>query len=370
MIVKMLPALLACLVLQAGCGDVSPADGSSGGTPEYDLVKVDSIGVELGDSNYVFGAVIDAVVLTDGRIALLDIFKQKVSVFSHEGEFIGCAGSGGSGPGQFTSPYSIAALSGGGFAVADVQLRKVVFFDSSLAFSRELGDFTPAGPLRIQGGPEGSIIGSRMNYYFDEEEGTVYSGSEYGRWRDSLEPALVYLESYALHTSDDHVFYTFASSGDGGFFCAPVSETEYVVTGFDPVGDTLFTTELPWSVTPKTQEELDAARPHMVIPGPGSESTSSELSGNWKPDSLRNAARVLGVDNLGRLWVRSGRGTGPTPCFDLFDCEDGSLLMSIETSLPVSASVWAIRVTESGILGWDHNPSDYPRVYLLELVER
>jgi len=185
-----------------------PANEAPDGLPEYDLVKVDSIGVELGDSNYVFGAVIDAVVLTDGRIALLDIFKQKVSVFSHEGEFIGCAGSGGSGPGQFTSPYSIAPLSGGGFAVADVQLRKVVFFDSSLAFTRELSGFMPAGPLRIQGGPEGSIIGSRMNYYFDEDEDTVYSGSEYGRWRDSLEPDLLYLESYALHTSDDHVFYT------------------------------------------------------------------------------------------------------------------------------------------------------------------
>jgi hypothetical protein len=136
------------------------------------------------------------------------------------------------------------------------------------------------------------------------------------------------------------------------------------------MGNTLFTTELPWSVTPKTQDELDVARPHMVIPGPGSESTSSELSANWKPDSLRYAARLLGVDSLGRLWVKSGRGAGPAPCFDLFDCTDGSLLMSIETSLPVSASVWAVRVTESGILGWDHNPSDYPRVYMLELVER
>jgi len=367
---RMLSVLLAWLFLFSGCGDVSPTDGSSGETLEYDLVKVDSIGVELGDSNYVFGAVIDAVVLTDGRIALLDIIRQKVSVFSHEGEFIGCAGSGGSGPGQFTSPYSIAPLSGGGFAVADVQLCKVVFFDSSLVFSRELSGFTPAGPLRIQGGPEGSIIGSRMNYYFDEEEETIYSGVEYCRWRGSVEPDLLYLESYALHTSDDRVFYTFASAGDGSFFCAPISETEYVITGFDPAGDTLFTTELPWSMTPKTQEELDVARPGMVIPGPGSESTSSELSAGWKADSLRNATYLFGVDSLGRLWAKSGRGAGSTPFFDLFDCEDGSLLMSIETSLPVSASVWAFRVTESGILGWDHNPSDYPRVYLLELVER
>lgn len=362
--------VIAGLALQAGCGNESPVDGSYVEPPEFDLVRVDSIGIELGDSNYVFGAVIDAVVLTDGRIALLDIFKQKVSVFSHDGEFIGCAGSGGSGPGQFSSPYSIAALSGGGFAVADVQLRKVVFFDSSLEFSRELSDFTPMGPTRIQSGPEGSIIGSRMNYYFDEEDGAIYSGIEYCRWRDSLEPDLVYLESYALHSSEDHVFYSFASSGDGGFFCAPVSETEYVITGFDPVGDTLFTTELPWAVTPKTQEELDVARPHMVIPGPGSESTSSELSANWKPDSLRSAARVLGVDGLGRLWVDSGRGTGSAPFFDLFDCVDGSMLLSFETSLPISANVWAFRVTETGILGWDHNPSDYPRVYLLEFVER
>ncbi len=34
------------------------------------------------------------------------------------------------------------------------------------------------------------------------------------------------------------------------------------------------------------------------------------------------------------------------------------------------ARYWSFKVSESGILGWDHNPADFTRIYILELVER
>jgi len=119
----------------------------------------------------------------------------------------------------------------------------------------------------------------------------------------------------------------------------------------------------------KTEEELEVARPGMVIPGPGSESTSSELSADWSPDSIRSSGSLIGLDGENRLWVKSGRGATASPIFDLYDADDGSSLGSIETTLPAIAQLWNIKIFESGILGWYHNPGDYPRVYILELVD-
>jgi hypothetical protein len=336
----------------------------------YDLAKVDSIGIELGDSNYVFGAILDATYLNDGRIALLDVLQRKILVFSDSGEFIGSAGREGMGPGEFISPCSMTALSNGGFAVSDVQQGKIVFFNATLEFEKELGGFQPIAPDLIRTGPNGSVFGRRLNWYYDEDEEKIYSGSEYCLWSDSVQPDRIYREDYFLQSSDDHFSCGIASAEDGRFFTMPLSKNEYTITGYSSAGDISFQIELPWEIIFLTEEELLAARPGMFIPGPGSESTSSELSANWSPDSTRNSGFPIGLDDENRLWVKSGRGNTASPVFDLYNADDGSSLSMVETTLPAIARFWNYRVCEQGILGWDQNPGDYPRVYLLELVNR
>lgn len=359
------------LIAFSGCNETGSEEVSNDNTqPRYDLVKVDSIGIELGDSNYVFGAILDAVYLTDGRIALLDLLKRQIFVFSGSGEFIRSVGREGMGPGEFISPYSLTALSDGGFAVSDIQQCKILFFNSSLEYVRELGGFQSMAPDRISIGPGGSVFGRRMNWYYDEDQEELYSGSEYCLWSDSVEPDRIYQENYFLHSSDDHFFCGIASDEDGRFFTMPSSKTEYRITGYTSVGDISFQIELPWETTYLTEEELIVARPGMIIPGPGSESTSSELSADWSPDSIRSAGYLAGLDGENRLWVKSGRGETASPVFDLYDATDGSSLGSIETTLPAIARFWNIRIFKSGILGWDHNPGDYPRVYILRLIDR
>ena len=126
-------ALLSLAFFIACSKSDEPNLNSNNNLQGYDLVKSDSIGIELGDSNYVFGAILDAVYLSDGRIALLDVIQRKILVFSSTGEFICSAGREGMGPGEFISPFSMTALSNGGFAVSDVQQGKVVFFNSGLS---------------------------------------------------------------------------------------------------------------------------------------------------------------------------------------------------------------------------------------------
>ena len=366
-----LALFLSILSIFISCGEPETIESANESTQhQYDLIKVDSIGIELGDSNYVFGAIIDATYLVDGRIALLDILQRKILVFSGNGEFIGSAGREGMGPGEFISPYSITALSDGGFAVSDIQQGRITFFDSTLEYVKELSGFQPMAPDRIRIGPNGSFFGRRHNWYYDEDEDELYSGSEYCLWSDSVQPDQIYQENYFLHSSDDHFFCGIASSEDGRFFTMPSSKIDYRITGYTSEGDVSFQIELPWETMYLTEEELLAARPHMVIPGPGSESTSSELSADWSPDSTRGAGILAGLDAENRLWVKSGKGEIASPIFDLYNATDGSSLGSIQTTLPAIARFWSVRVSESGILGWDHNPGDYPRVYMLELIDR
>ncbi|MCD4775386.1 MAG: hypothetical protein K8S15_04955, partial [Candidatus Aegiribacteria sp.] len=61
-------SLISILALLIGCAESNPAPeeiGSNTHQPRYDLMKVDSIGIESGDSNYVFGTIIDAAYLND-----------------------------------------------------------------------------------------------------------------------------------------------------------------------------------------------------------------------------------------------------------------------------------------------------------------
>jgi len=362
---------LLLLAFYIGCSESNePTLSSTNNYQAYDLVKSDSIGIELGDSNYVFGAILDAVYLSDGRIALLDVLQRKILVFSNTGEFISSVGREGMGPGEFISPFSLTALSNGGFAVSDVQQGKVVFFNSGLELEKEITGFSPMAPDIIRTGQGESVFGRRMSWYFDEDSDELYSGAEYCLWSDSITPDRVYQEDFFPHSSSDHVYCGMASADDGRLFTMPSSKTEYKIIGYSLSGDISFQVELPWETIFLTEDELLAARPHLIIPGPGSESTSAELSADWSPDSIRNSGYPIGIDDSNRLWVKSGRGETASPVFDLFNSEDGSYLGAIETSLPAIARFWNYRVCEQGILCWDHKHQDYPRVYILNLIDR
>ncbi len=64
------------------------------------LTVVDSIGVELGDSNYVFGAVREVEIGPDGDIYVVDWIECTIYRYSSNGEFIQRIGRRGNGPGE------------------------------------------------------------------------------------------------------------------------------------------------------------------------------------------------------------------------------------------------------------------------------
>ncbi|MCD4847816.1 MAG: 6-bladed beta-propeller, partial [Candidatus Aegiribacteria sp.] len=149
---------LTFLILMLACGaQESPSeevvDEPITATEEYVLPDADvymtitdSIGVELGDSNYVFGSIAGVSLTPESDIAVLDRQKACVSLFSPEGEFIGRIGRKGSGPGEFLLPVGMAFFPDGGLVVSDGMGGKLIYFNSDLEYESDLSGFYPSPP--------------------------------------------------------------------------------------------------------------------------------------------------------------------------------------------------------------------------------
>ena len=78
-----------------------------------------SIGVAEGDPAYEFHRVLDAALLSDGRLAVLDWGSRQVRLFGSDGRLVGIQGQEGGGPGEYRSPQMLWVLPGDSIAVYD-----------------------------------------------------------------------------------------------------------------------------------------------------------------------------------------------------------------------------------------------------------
>jgi len=361
----------AVLLMSLSCGDETDnitevnRDEST-----IELVIADTIGIEIGDSNYVFGAIIDAAFMPDGRIALLDVVKNRISVFSQDGEFLFSTGNTGIGPGEFNEPSSIAILPNGDIAVVDHMQYKIVVFDYHFCLKREICAFIPQPPATIRAGNDSSVVGLQL-HYFIEDDG-IYIGSRLGSWSDSPEPDIVYYSKYSRHDGDGPAQMhrvAFCTDSDGNVFYSPFSQDEYRILGFTPNGDTLFNLSEPYIRMNKTPEEIASEHLSYMVGTPGfDDSDARRMLAQWEPDPVRYAITGLYVDQLQRLWVATGRGEGSSPVFEVYKIS-GSHLYTVSTELPAEAHNWRMVFGENRILAFDQNPDDYSKVIIINITE-
>ena len=76
------------------------------------FVEEASIGVDVGDDEYMFG-MINSVYATADRIYVADVQVPAVRVYDHEGTFVRTLGRAGQGPGEYQYPAVVAADSSG-----------------------------------------------------------------------------------------------------------------------------------------------------------------------------------------------------------------------------------------------------------------
>ncbi|MCK5841779.1 MAG: 6-bladed beta-propeller [Candidatus Sabulitectum sp.] len=347
--------------------------------PHYIIAAVDTIGIELGDSNYVFGQTDAALFGTRGEILVLDGSKKQISVFSPDGEFLRTIGRQGSGPGEFLRPMAMALLGNGQIAVSDPWGGKITLFDSSYAYHDEITGFFPAPPLSIEGADGQAIIGLMKK--FDIENDLV--GYALARLDGTAEPAYIYAEEMVtmeptmIGPGYTETTVAFASDIQGRVFTSTTSTDNYLINGFFPDGELFLEIQLPYDAIAKTQQEMDKEIEDFNtslenratsggggrMQGMGVQIPADEL--NYEPLPDHYAISELMIDPQERIWAR--RGSEPLPYFDVFDLE-GELLFTaaVEEGDPDSQD-WTIVVGENNLLGFSSDPEGYPKVVILIL---
>ncbi len=98
-----------------------------GGTAQ--LVEEMSIGVDIGDDEYMFGGIRN-IYATDEHIYLTDSQVSAVRVYDTDGQFVRSIGNGpGQGPGEYESPTLVNGTTDGTIFVYDARLRRLTAYD-------------------------------------------------------------------------------------------------------------------------------------------------------------------------------------------------------------------------------------------------
>ncbi len=373
--VVLLPALA---VILAACGPGNPS-AEPGETvigadlPEVDvwLSITDSIGLELGDSNLVFGMPATAAWMPGERIAVMDMQKCRASIFSRDGGFITSVGRQGSGPGEFLLPSWLSVTESGGLMVSDAMAGRLDLFDSTLTYSGSMGGFFPSPPVITVPIGDTAFVGMKPD--FEQNDQGMFMGYRVARWNTTgPEPEVIYLRNLTLlrdptdmsTMTDDMVI--FAASPDGRVYTTVFSTEKYGFSAWNPDGTPLFTVSEPFERVGKNPEEMETER-RFVQDRMRQGGAPDFMVDSYEPSRYRYAITSLAIAPDGTLWV--GLGTYNHPVFRVYDASTGEYLYTAALENPETPRDLTVTMNRWGFTAMDQMSGDWPRVYLLEISQ-
>ena len=362
--------VIIVLIIFLSCGgEDQPASMPGPDVPTGELVFVDSIGVEMGDSTYMFGSIKGLLYASDGSIVLLDRAFSRIMVYSPDGEFQRQIGREGDGPGEMSLTVLMVLTGNGDLLITQRDAMEHFNFPSGEWIEEYPRGETPP-PFVLQGMPDSTFVGVHLDIL--PEDGRIIAEVILGIYAPgNNEPSVLLVErSFDLNPMNAAFLfedvldaYSVAVKDDGTIYVASRSGSEYKVTGFSPDGEEVF--ELirndieAVEMTPEElQEEKEFMEARLASMGAGGQRCS--------PNPLLPMISDLGIGQDGNLWVR--RGNVPLPVFDVYNTS-GELLRAVTLQVnPDEGRYWNVSVLPDGILAYSENPSQgYQKVYMLDI---
>ncbi len=373
--------LLTCISIilvlaAAACGNGRPEPAVDEPVEDtsvtLELLFVDSIGVELGDSNYVLGSIEASSHTADGNILILDRPACCVREFTIEGEFVRQYGRRGTGPGEVVNPLSMTRLTNGNIAILDMQTGGLHAFSPEGEWLGITADIVNEPILWITPAESNTYVGTHNT--FDIEDGQMFVTAVVGKYEsDSKEPVITYWENrfpfdfmdFTVLINESYFANVFTSDREGNVFLAQRDTEEYQITGYDVNGEIFVEFGLDIPMVEKSEQEIIEEAEFWNTRARNMGATGQL---NYLPDPFRWKIHSMGIDDQQRLWVR--RGTIETPTLDVFDYEGNHLFIAELPGITgYSGLLWEVHVDEFGILVWSLDPPDgYQKLYIVELA--
>lgn len=322
------------LLLIGACGSEQAETYTEAELEVIQLSVTDTIGIELGDSCYVFGYLADAV-RTDSIIYALDMSYAQLRMYTPDGEYSGYIGGRGDGPGELVMPQWLELFSDGSMIIQDI---------TDLGLYNSRGEWL--SHIFVHSG-------NWPTHHTVTGPGTVAV-----RWHEFLrEPSHMlrqFIASYDLEGEFQAEFMTdsicipvdpedntdalnrtffshyFCGDLDGNLYMVQQHIPQYrvVCCGADAVPFDTLSLDLP--VVYKTEDEIALEKRHIeeYLTGMG---TSNVMQWIYDPDTFRAPIDGIWLGWEGNLWVL--RGTESTPVFDVWSIPEGELLYRAELDL-------------------------------------
>jgi len=369
--------IIAGLLFAAGCGENAPetADNETdtGQTEVRTLVKIDSIGVELGDSTLVFGAIEGMVTGPDGNIAVLDRAACCIKIFTTEGDFVRQISRRGNGPGELISTGFLAITGNGTLILAGDGSETVGVHSFDYFTGSWTGSETSYGapPTCLEGASGATYMRKSLEMDPTSDEPVAIARitlNEIGR----EEPLVLFqetriplnLENMGEVVSLVWFGYDLACDFSGRFYVAPRSTQEAVVYAYDAAGEELFTIVPDGEPTLRSLEELETER--LVLAAKATAMDSAEIIPSLQPDPYKPMIRGLEVDAEGNLWVLAGGPAQPT--FQVFDRTGCYLYTAVLQGEVPDGHSWNFNFSGGNILAYAEDPAlGFQKLYVLAL---
>ncbi|MCD4775017.1 MAG: hypothetical protein K8S15_03080 [Candidatus Aegiribacteria sp.] len=359
----------------AGCGasDNSTTTASMiqiDTNPTVTLVPVDSIGMEMGDSNYVMGGVEGAAFGPDGSIAVLDCGRSAVRLYSPEGVYLRSIGRRGNGPGELQNVTFMAISDSGHIHLSGTgsDMPGAHSYDYYTGeWLGSCGTFIP--PSCLEGARGNSYLRKDISFEVDGDDIVLpITISMYEAGTD--EPLVTYFEEIVPFDMTDDVGmleldwygYDIAVGSEGMVLIAPRSTEEALIVACDSAGNEIRTLELPYQPARRTEEEMEMERNILRAKA----IASNESPVGLEPDPFKPMIRGLETDGEGNLWVLQG---GPSiPTFTVLSPSGEFLFTARVAGEPQDGSTWRFHIDENGFLAYAEDPfSGFQKIYILQM---
>ena len=323
------------MIFAVSCSKPSAVAESESEIRTDTLIFADTVGVLMGDTDYVFGTISTVTVLPAG-IAVLDGITCRISMFDHRGEFLSSSGRQGSGPGEYSQPWAMCLLQGGEYFVLDHGAQRMTLLDPSFDYISSIDAFMRV-PLKITSGADSMVVIKEIIIKFEDEELfggyriyslNAYTGREDCVYRNCQLP--MGAEEVDLRSE----FCFFATDATGNVYLADYDSDEYGIEILSPDGELVRVITMDSEPREDFDIEVHALdRLPIMIPLTTESGTSNLVISAPEKHPYVTGLAVDGEDNI---WVRR-MGVEQSETWDVVS-PDGELLRRVVLAADTSGT--------------------------------